>query len=235
MKLSRFALVGLLVLGLAVLAQAQTAEAVLQRAVDAMGGQAAFDSVTSMSMSINGSMMGSMEFSMKMWVVKPDKVRVDMTMMGMDIIQATDGTDFWMSQGGQVMDMPEAQKENLEMNKSMMTGGGFSNLAALGITTEYVGKENADGVDAEVIRFTYKDQSTKGNWYFSSADGLPFLVKMETPVGEVQMHLSNYQVQGNMKFATHFEMEMAQGQMVMDISDIQINIPVDNSLFTRPK
>jgi outer membrane lipoprotein-sorting protein len=233
MKMHRFVIVGLLVLGLSLIAQAQTAEAVLQRAVDAMGGQAAFDSITSMSMTINGS-MSSMEFNMKMWVVKPEKVRIDMNMMGMEIVQATDGTDYWMSQSGKVMDMPAAQKQSLDMNKSMMTGGGFNNLAALGITTDYVGRETANGVEAEVVSFNYQNETT-GKWYFSAADNLPFLVKMDTPMGETEMRLSEYQVHGGMKMATHFEMDTPGGTMTMAIEDIQVNIPIDANIFARPQ
>jgi len=234
MKLSRFILVCILVLGLATISLAQTADAVIQRAINAMGGQAAFDNLNSMSLTISGTMMETMEMSMKMWVVKPGKVRMDTNMMGIDIIQATDGTDYWMSSGGQVTDMPEMQKQALSINKDMMTGGGLSNLDAMGITTEYLGKESAGGVEADVVKFTYQN-STSGKWYFSTADGLPFMARMEIGQGEMEMRIAEYKTFGPLKMATQFQMDTPQGAVIMKIDDVQINQPIDATLFTRPQ
>ncbi len=233
MKLSRFVLVGILVLGLACISFAQTKDAVIQRAVNAMGGQAAFDNISSMSLTISGTMMETMEMSMKMQIVKPGKIRMDMDMMGMEIVQATDGTDYWMSSGGQVMDMPEMQKQAFSMNKDMMTGGGLTNLEAMGITTEYIGKETVNGVEADVLNFNYQNDSS-GKWYFSTADGLPFMAKIDTGQGEMEMLITEYKTFGAIKMATQFQMETPQGAMVMKVDDVQINQPIDASVFTRP-
>jgi len=234
MKITRIFLGCLMLLVISVLASAQSSEAVIQRAIDSMGGKAAFDKISSMDMKISGTMMDSMQIEMQMRMEKPDKIRIDMSMMGMEIIMASDGKDYWMSQSGQVMDMPEMQKTGLSMNKNMFTGGGLLNLDEMGITTEYVGKENIDGVDAEVVKFTYTQSNTSGNWYFSSADGLPFMAKIQSPAGETEMRISVYKEYNGIKFATHIEATSPQGEMIFNIDEIKINEPIDASLFARP-
>lgn len=234
MKKSRVALALAMVLALAAFASAQTAESVIQRAIDAMGGQAAMDSINSMSLSMSGTMMETMSITMNMHIVKPEKIRIDMSMMGMEIIQATDGTDYWMSQGGQVSDMPAMQKEQFSSNKDMFTGGGLANLEAMGVATEYVGRETANGIEADVVKLTYEN-GMSGDMYFSTADGLPFMMKMSTQVGEMTMNITDYQQFGNVKMATKMEMETPQGPMVFTIDDVQINPALDDSLFTRPQ
>ena len=234
MKKSRVALALAMVLALATFASGQTAESVIQRAIDAMGGQAAFDSITSMSMTMSGTMMETMQIGMTMFTVKPDKIRIEMSMMGMEIIQATDGTDYWMSQAGQVMDMPEMQKEQFASNKDMFTGGGLSNLEALGATLEYIGKDTANGIEADVVKLTFENGMI-GNYYFSTADGLPFMMRMDTQVGEMTMNITEYKQFGIIKMPTKMEMETPQGPMVFTIDDVQINPALEDTLFTRPQ
>lgn len=235
MKSYRVVLAAVIVFSFSLLSHSQTAESVLNRAVEASGG-AALSSVTSITMSIKGVAQGSTEMDMKVYIVPPDKFRTDVTMMGMVITQVKNGDDYWMLQGGTVLDTPEMQKGILDLNMTLLSGGGFSNLAEKGITAEYVGQETVDGKTADVISFKHQHQDIGGKWYFNKADGLLFLIKVDMGMGEVTSYLSDYRVVSGIKFPHHFDAKMGGTTMItMDVTEIAINAPVDASIFARPK
>jgi outer membrane lipoprotein-sorting protein len=235
MKSMRILAASLLVLAVAGLSYAQDADAVLNRAISAMGGQAVLDSINSMSMSMKGTMQGSMEMSTKMMIVKPDKIRIDASVMGMDIIQARNGEDYWMSQGGTVTDMPDYQREQFRMSSQMYTGGGLAQLKELGIEFSYVGQETVNGVLFDVISVNLSAEMP-AKFYFNTTTGLPDLMKVSTVMGEMEMVIADYRVVSGVKFAHHMEMIMGgQPLMTMDVTDLQINQPIDPSVFARPQ
>ena len=236
MKTTRSVLAFVLVLSYAVVSAAQDADTVIMKAVNAMGGEAAFNNIQSMIMTIKGEMMGS-DMSMKMWVVKPDKMRMDGQMMGMDWGMGTDGQDYWINQGGMVMDMPEESKSQLQMQSQMFMGGGITALKEMGVTTEYGGMETVDGEQAEVLNLTYPAEygGMSGKLYFKTADSLPFKMVMTTPAGEVTAKMSQYKEAGGIKYASLIEMDTMMGAMNMEITEFLVNTAIDASIFTRPQ
>lgn len=231
MKHARIALVVIFILSITVVSFAQSVDSVINRAVEAMGGAAKLDAINSMKMVISGSAMG-MDMNMTMYK-KGNKSRQEVNTMGMDMIMATDGEDYWMSMSGEVMDMMDQQKQQLESGVDNFTGSGLKDfLKKAG--AEYVGKEAIDSGEAHAISFSLGDQGS-GKMYFNVASGLPVMVKMTTPMGEIDMMLTDYKEVGGIKFAHKFEGLMGGAPMMtLTVTDIQINPAVDDALFKRP-
>lgn len=234
MKMKKIAILSLIVLAMAIPAYAQTVEDVMNRAMNAMGGKGKLESLDTMTLTMKGSMMGS-EMNMNMYRKAPDMMRIDMVVMGMSIIQATDGTDYWQSQMGTVMDMDDNSKKQFKQSFAQMTGGNLQMMQEMGAKLTYGGKATMDGIAADVIDMVMEAEGMNAKMYFSAADGLPFRMDMSTPMGEVNMLIKDYRDVGGIKMAHSIEMLMGGSPMMtMNIDKVEMNQPVDLSLFKRP-
>lgn len=229
----RIAILALVVLLCAMPVAAQTVQDVMNRAMNAMGGKAKLDAMDTMMLAMKGTMMGG-EMNMTMYRKAPDMLRSEVQVMGMEIIQATDGTDFWMSQMGTVMDMDENTKKQFKQSFAQMTGGNLAAMEEMGAKLSYGGQAMMDGVNADVIVMELPE-GINGKMYFSTADGLPFRMDMSTPMGEVNTMIGDYRVVEGIKMAHKIEMLMGGSPMMtMTIDKVEVNKPIDAGLFKRP-
>ena len=229
-KLNLFlSLILILVMGTA--ASAQTVDDVISKATAAMGGQSAIDGVKSLRMSMTGTFMGG-ESGMEILIVKPNNKMIKMTINGMEIISATNGTDYWMSRMGQVMDMPASAKEQFGSSFYQYSGAGIAGLIGNGTFT-YSGKEDVNGISADVVKGAFTG-SGDVSMYFD-ATGLPFRMLMPTEEGDLDMYITDYRDVGGMKIAYKFE-SIANGSpmMVLEITEVEANADIDLSVFARP-
>lgn len=233
MRKIRVSLACLLILAVAVMASAQTVDDVINRATNAAGGKAAYDQIKSIKMKMNGAVMG-MTMDMTMQMVKPNMIRNDVMVMGQQMIQATDGTDYWMSQGGQVMDMDPANQQQLK-NSMLQYTGDLSSMQEMGINLTYGGMEEIDGMQAETLNMAMTEQGMEGKMYFDKATGLLMKMKMNSAMGEVFVNIGGYKEVSGVKFPHSIEMVMGGQPMgTFTIEDVQVNVPIDESVFKRP-
>ena len=231
-KLNLFlSLILILVTGTA--ASAQTVDDVISKADAAVGGQSAIDAVKSLRMKISGTYMGE-EVEMEMAVVKPNYklIRMNIKALGMDVLSATNGTDYWTSRNGQVTDMPVSAKEQFGSSFSMYSGTGAADLIGNGTFT-YSGKEDVDGISADVVKGTMTG-SGNVSIYFNET-GLPFRMLMPTEEGDLDMYMKDYRDVGGMLIAYKYE-SFANGSpnMMLGITKVEANVDIDPSVFARP-
>ena len=93
MKL-RFVFASLFLLA-SVLTYAQTADEVISKSIEALGGLEKWKSFTTSKSTATMSMQG-FEFPATLINAAPNKMRVDVSVMGQNIVQAYDGTTAWM-------------------------------------------------------------------------------------------------------------------------------------------
>ncbi len=216
---------------MATAASAQTVDDVISKATAAMGGQSAIDGVKSLKMSMTGTFMGG-ESGMEILIVKPNTKMIKMTINDMEIVTATDGTDYWRSQMGQVMDMTASAKEQFGASFYQYCGGSLDGLIGNGTFT-YSGKENVDGISADVVKGAFTG-SGDVSMYFDEI-GLPFRMVMPTEEGDLDMYITDYHDVGGMKIAYKFE-SIANGSsmMALEITEIEANVDINPSVFARP-
>ena len=153
---------GLFLIGsFATQAQSQTADDILKKMIDAMGGRKALEKIkdTTISGSMDLTQMG-LSGAITVYQKEPNKSRFDIEIMGMVITQAFDGEVAWMTnpQTGMIEEMPTEQAEY--MKRQSLGNVVFLEPKKVGITFSYKGKENIEGKEYLVLEQTYADGYT---------------------------------------------------------------------------
>jgi outer membrane lipoprotein-sorting protein len=136
----------------------QEASDILGKMIEAQGGKKVIENIKDMTSSgtLEMTQMG-MSGSMTMYRKEPDKVRMDIEVMGMIITQAFDGeTAWWVNpQTGSPEEMSEQQSESM---KRMSFGiDALLYPEKYGITYSYKGKEKIDEKEYFVLEQTFPD------------------------------------------------------------------------------
>jgi len=136
----------------------QEASDILKKMVEAQGGKKVLEQIKDMTSSgtLEMTQMG-MSGSMTMYKKEPDKVRMDIELMGMIITQAFDGeTAWWINpQTGSREEVPEQQSEDM---KRMALGiDALLYPEKYGITFVSKGKEKIEEKEYFVLEQTFPD------------------------------------------------------------------------------
>jgi hypothetical protein len=195
--------------------------------------QAAIDAVKTVRMDISGTFMGE-EVEMEVAIAKPNNklIRMNILALDMDVLSATDGTDYWTSRNGQVTDMPVSAKEQFGSSFPQYSGTGAADLIGNGTFT-YSGKEDVDGISADVVKGVMTGSGDVSIYF--DATGLPFRMLMPTEEGDLDMYITDYRDVGGMLMAYKSE-SFINGSpwMVLEITEVEANVDIDPSTFARP-
>ena len=153
---------GLFLIGsFATQAQSQSADDILKKMIDAMGGRSALEKIkdTTISGTMDLTQMG-LSGALTIYQKEPNKSRFDIEVMGMVITQACDGEIAWMvnPQTGMTEEMPEQAAEY--MKRESLGNSVFLDPKKFGITFTYKGKENIEGKDYLVLEQAFADGFT---------------------------------------------------------------------------
>lgn len=216
--------------------QAQSLDDVLKKHFKAVG-QDKLVSAKSYYMKASLNQMG-MELPMTMIMKRPNKFRVEMEMQGQKMIQAYDGEKGWMIAP---WISPDPQVLEGDQLKQLMEQADFEgelyNYKQKGNIVDYVGKVNADGVEAYKIKLTAKDGSVKN--YFIDA-GTNYIVKVKATISaggkevNVTQKLSEYKDFNGIKMATKMISATPMGDVGIIVEEFEINKNFDNSIFVQP-
>jgi outer membrane lipoprotein-sorting protein len=147
-----------LLTGLATNAGAQDVKDILNKMVDAQGGRKALETLSdsTVSGSIELVQMG-MNGSITIYQKYPNKMRIDIEVVGMLITQAYDGEKAWMTnpQTGGIEEMPDLQAKN--MRRQAFGARAALNPEEFGITYALKGREKVNDKEYIVLEQTFKD------------------------------------------------------------------------------
>jgi len=139
-------------------ARAQTAATILGKMIKAQGGKKVLSKTTDMilSGSIQLPQMG-LDGELTMNQKEPDKMRMDIEVMGMIITQAYDGETAWMidPQSGYAQEMDERMAK--DMARNALGNDAMLHPEKYGITYTAKGKETIEGKSYLVLVQTFKD------------------------------------------------------------------------------
>ena len=225
-------------------AQAQTskeAQDVLNKMINAMGGRKALEAIkdTTESGTIELTAMGY-SGTVTMYQKEPNKMRMDMEIMGMVITQAFDGTKGWMvnPQTGTAEDMTEAQSKDFA--RQALGNGAFLNPQKLGITYAVKPKAKVEDKECLVLEQTMAD-GHKSTIY---VDPVTYLVAKAETMGmgqagvevKVESYPSDYRKIGDAQvpFATRIVQDGAEFAK-MTLTKVTYNTGLEDSLFLSGK
>jgi len=228
----------LLFLGLAftsITAFAQTADEIVTKNIEAMGGEAKLASLTSVKKTGTMSAQGQ-DFPVTMTIEQMKGFRMDFEIMGTSNYQIITPTKSSMFMPIQQMTEPKVgtAEEVKEQQGALDINSALYNYKAKGTTVELVGDDKVDGADVYKLKVTQK--SGKTSFYLidkktnrviktiSKAKGPDGVEQdIETPYGDYKQNADGYW------FA--YTTSMQGGMVSVTYEKIESNIKIDESIF----
>lgn len=220
-----------------------TVDQIVQKHTAALGGADKLKAITSVTVTGKAVLMGGqMEAPITMKVKRPNSMRLEMSMQGKSFIQAFDGTTAWSI--NPFMGSDDPQKSNDEdtaqaRDDSDFIDGSLVDYKTKGNTVELIGKEDVEGTAAYKLKVTKKS----GTIEYEFLDAQTFLPvrssgKRKQQGQEIEFESSpgNYKpVEGVMMPFSLSQKMNGKPLMELTIEKIEVNTPLDNSVFQMPE
>lgn len=221
--------------------QAQSADEIIAKHLEAMGGKA-WDNVKTMKMESKITVQAApgMEIPMTMTVVNNKAARVDVSVMGMTQISCINGDKGWANSpfNGQTDAEPLTSDQVKEMKDMTDLSGSLYNYKAKGYTVEYVGKEDVEGTEVHKIKIVKSPTKTEyalidpENWYQIKSITVATIDGKEVTA---ESSYSNFKKEGGVVFPYTIEQNNPMmGASVTTVTALQLNVAVDEKIFDMP-
>lgn len=210
---------------------------ILENWIEAQGGRSNLvkikDTTTSGTMEL--IQMG-LSGSMVMYQKEPNKIRMDMEVMGTLISQSFNGETAWMTnpQTGAVEEMPEDYQVNLK--RQAMGNDTILNPEKYGVTFTLEGTETIGGKDYMILKQTFED-GFENIFYIDPGTNLVYKTKamgMDAMGMEVETEtfMSDYrEYEGTMVPYSITINQAGEEFMTMTVTDVKYNSGLEDSLF----
>lgn len=222
---------------------AQTADEVVNNYITAIGGIEKINSVKSAKMTGKFS-AGSMDISFTRLYKKPMKMKMEMQIQGMTMIQAYDGTMAWMLNPFQGSREPEKMSEvdAKSVKENADFEGTIVNYKEKGATIELIGKEDMEGTEVFKIKLTNKDGDVT-NYYFDSGSYLLLKESYKRKMGEkevsVEVFYGNYKTVEGLLYPFSVEIKSPDSPMGGDqkavMETMELNVPTEDADYVMPE
>jgi len=219
----------------------QDAKDIIDKSIEAQGGKQVLEKV------VDSTYIGDMEmiqFGMSGGVTRyqkePDKMRMDIEIMGTIITTAFDGETAWMTnpQTGTTEEMPE--NYTADIKRGSLGVDAILNPEKYGITYNYKGKETIEGVEYHIIEQTFED-GEKITLFINGKTYLPYKSIMNTidQTGrevEEETIMSDYrEIEGMMVPYSLVIYQDGEEFVSMTITEVKINTGLEDTLFQMDK
>lgn len=140
-------------------AAAQSADELVEKNLQAKGGRDKIKAIKTLRMSGKIALPQGIEGALVLENERPDKLRMDMTLQGMTLVQAYDGKSGWKV--NPFMGKPDAEpmtaEELKEAQRQATAMDGLMDYKERGETIELLGKDNLEGTPVYKLKWTRKD------------------------------------------------------------------------------
>ncbi len=218
---------------------AQTADEIVSKHIDAIGGKEKLAQVTSVYMESSTEVMGN-ENPSKTYLLIGKGFRNESEINGQQIVNVITTTGGWAINpfGGstEAVALPAEQFKNLQ---DQVYIDPFLDYAARGGKVELLGKEKAGGVDAYKLKYTNKDKAVITYYVDPSTYYITQALKKGNAMGqEITINISYSDYKKNdagiyMPYTTNID--MGQFALKVNTKKVEVNKAVDPSLFEMPK
>lgn len=215
---------------------AQTADEIVNKHIEAIGGTDAWKKVNSMVTTGTLKMQGA-EIAISLTVLNGKGSRQDITAMGMNgyqIVTPTQGWNFMPFQGQKAPE-PITADDLKEAQDELDVQGSLVDYKTKGHTVELLGTDDVDGVDAFKLKETLKSGKTQTIFIDPKTYYIIRVISKQKANGnevDVTTNVSNYQKlpEGIM---VPLSIGLPFGEMI--ISKVEINKPIDENIFKPSK
>jgi hypothetical protein len=232
MKFLRIALLGIAT-SFATFAQAQTADEIVNKHIDAIGGAANWKKVNSVVQEGTMTVQGSIQVDVKVTALNGKGARTDIAAMGMNGYQIiTPGAGWgYMPFGGQTKAEPYTADQVKDGVDELDTQGTLVDYKTKGHNVTLIGKEDVDGVEAHKLQLTLKGGKVQTLFVDPKTFYIIKMVSKQNVNGqeiEQSTTLSNYKKLPE-GIVVPMSISTQMGELV--INKVEINKPVDETIF----
>lgn len=223
-------------------AGAQDASDILAKMIEAQGGRKALAYVrTSIATGSMEMVQMGLSGGLTLYQKEPDKLRIDIEVMGLIITQAYDGEKGWMTdpQSGTTQEMPEVMTRNLK--RQALGSGSLLDPEKAGISYSAKGRAKVGDKDCFVLEQSFAD-GTKATLYIDAASCLLLKSKAmaQDPVSgadvDTETLYSDYRKVGDTLAAFQLTTFQNGAEFVrMSFSKIEPNASLEDAFFRLVK
>jgi hypothetical protein len=224
------------------LTQAQTADEIINKYHEAIGGKEKLNKITSTTteMSLN---YGGQELPVFNYLDKEGRILTKVSFGGQEmIVMSYDGNKaFGFNQlTMKAEEMPAEMQENIKQMKLDFPDA-FLNYKEKGFKAEYIGKETKEGTECHKVKLTKLDMMVEGKkvpnvvfYYFDAQDNVPVMIETEVQGGpnKGQMapsKMGEYTEVDGLMFP--FSVDTDNGPA--KIKSMKLNTKIDEKLFVK--
>ncbi|GAC1423772.1 MAG: hypothetical protein NVS9B7_13820 [Flavisolibacter sp.] len=231
-----------LLLGLAsIKSYAQSAEEIIKKHIEAMGGKEKINQIKSLQLESVMTVMGN-EAPMKTTIVNGKGFKNEVDFNGTQIVQVFTDKGGWsvnpMMGASEPQQMPEDQ---YKLGKAeIYVGGPLYDYASKGNKAELKGTEKLNNVDAYKIALTSADNEVSTFYLDPSSYYILKVVrslKMGGQEGETSSLFSNYK-KTDFGFVVPYTVETSLPQgitLIANVKKVDVNKDIDSGIFDMPK
>jgi outer membrane lipoprotein-sorting protein len=220
---------------------AQTVDEIIAKEFAARGGVAKLKAIQSLRLTADAEVGGS-QVGFTQIQKRPMKLRRDISIQGLTLVQAYDGQTGWQIVPFTGKKDPEVMPaDDLKMiQEEADLDGPLMDYKQKGNTIELIGKEKVEGTDAYHLKITLKNGDVRN--LFLDADtflAIKMAVKITTRGSEFELEIAigDYKEVEGIKFPFSIEQHAVGGQgpgQKVTFNKIEINVPLDDSQFKMP-
>lgn len=219
---------------------AQTVDEVINKNITAMGGKEKVNSLKSVKMEGNLEVQG-MQIPTTMVMLNNKGMRSDFTLQGMTGSQVVTDKGGWMFMPfqGQQKPEPTPAEEVKASQVDLDLAGPLVDYKSKGHTVELLGKEDMEGTDVYKVKLNTKDGVIQ-TYYLDAETGYIIKASTKKKIGEKETDsvvlLSNYKKTDDGYVFPYTIEQTAEGagKVIINITKVQTNVPVDESVFVMP-
>lgn len=241
MKTCRSFALAFIALFCAVTVSAQTADEIIGKYIQAIGGKDFINKITSVYYESTYEAMGTMG-PVKMTTLNGKGMKQEVDIMGSPMITCYTDKGGWSTNPMAGITTPEDMTEaQYKAGKDQIViEAPFINYAENGSKVELLGNELVGDVNAYKIKLTTRDSTTS---LFFFDPNTYYLVKsvqesdMQGQMIENIMTYSDYKITDGYAMPYKMNMDMGGGQftMTLTVDTVKLNVPVNDSIFIKPQ
>jgi len=232
MKLLKTAVLAVIMTSGAVVSFAQSAEEIVTKHIEAIGGEANWKKINAVKMTGSMTMQG-MEMPVTITTLNKKAMRVDITIMGTSNYQILTDKEGWVFFPIQQQQKPEPMTADQvkESQDQLQVQDQFLDYKKDGSKIEFIGKDDIEGT--EVLKLKLTDKDGKEKTYFFDASNYYILRESQKITADgkemdVVVHYSNFQ---KLPAGITFPMTIEQENGPVNFTSIEVNPKVDESIF----
>ncbi len=220
---------------------AQTVEQIIEKHVEALGGFGNMNAVKTIRVTGSAKVMG-LDIPYMTCNIAPNKTYFEMSVQGLAVKQAYDGTTAWMinpMSGSKSAEVVEGDDAKNIIDRGNIFGK-LTTYKEDGAKLELVGKDKVR--DEEAYKLVYTDSNGKNSTYYISTKS-NLVVKVEKKISangeekDSETIFSDYRKTGNVTMAYGMNTKVknsAMGSQIIVIDKIEINPELDEAMFSMP-